>query len=127
VAIPAPEPVHQPAPTPPPATAPASPTDAIAREILAVFGPVHGPEALRVGDCESGDHDGKPPYTFDPRAISRTDDWGVMQLNRPSHMRRAQRLGFPWSRMLEVRPNLIVAKNLYDEQGWGPWACRWAA
>ena len=57
-------------------------------------------------------------------AISATGDWGLFQLNRYWQERRANRMGYDWSEMREVRPNVAVATAIFEEQGWGPWSCR---
>ena len=36
-------------------------------------------------------------------------------------------MGFQWNDLLDARVNALVAKSIFDEQGWGPWACRHAA
>lgn len=70
--------------------------------------------------CESG---------FNPTARNGSST-GLAQLHRRWHEARARRLGFVWQRMIEARPNLLVAADLWREQGMGPWrpsrAC-WAA
>jgi len=51
-------------------------------------------------------------------------NWGLMQLN-VVHKARAARLGFTWEQMLDARANLLVAYDLWLDQGWTPWACRY--
>lgn len=71
-------------------------------------------DAYVVLQCESG---------HNPRAVSKTDDWGLWQINR-IHEARARRLGFAWEQMLEPGPNTAVAISIWEEQGFSPWSCR---
>lgn len=46
-----------------------------------------------LADCESGDHDGKPPYTYDQQANSGKGDLGPFQWKQPSWDGHVARLG----------------------------------
>lgn len=81
--------------------------------ILGVFGPKHGWKAIQVARCES---------SLNPRARNG-DHYGLFQLRRYWHERRARRLGYSWAQMTEVLPNIRVAHDLFTEQGWTPWSC----
>lgn len=71
-------------------------------------------KAVRVARCES---------KLNPRAISPTSDYGLMQVNIV-HRGLASSMGYRWEQMLEVMPNLAVARAIYDDAGgWGPWTC----
>lgn len=48
---------------------------------------------------------------------------GLFQIGRQWHEGRASRLGFSWGQMYEASPNIIVAADLWAEQGWSPWSC----
>lgn len=99
----------QPAPPPAPGTVQAI--------IAEVFGP-HASAATGVARCESG---------LNPGAISRGGgNWGLFQINKV-HARRVANMGYAWEDLLDARVNSIVAKSIFDESGWGPWACRHAA
>lgn len=67
--------------------------------------------ALRIFWCES---------THRPTAKNGSH-YGVAQLSRPDHEARANRLGFTWDDMWDARSNLLVAHDLWLEQGWDPW------
>lgn len=70
--------------------------------------------ALRIARCESG---------LDPTAVSPDGaNWGLLQIN-VVHRARAARMGYAWAQMLDAGPNLAVARAIYDEQGFEPWAC----
>lgn len=85
--------------------------------IHAVFGAA-GDSAARVAKCESG---------FNPRAVSPGgSNLGLFQVNRV-HRRRWEAMGYSAGQMLEAEPNTRVAYAIFREQGWSPWACRWAA
>jgi hypothetical protein len=100
------------APTPPPA---ASAVEAV---ILEVFGPVDGRAAIGVARCESH---------LNPKAISRGGgNWGLFQINT-AHRGRVAAMGYQWEDLLDARVNALVAKSIFDEQGWQPWGCRRAA
>jgi len=107
--------VRQPAVVAPPAP-PAAP-GTVEAVITEVFGS-HAAAAIGVARCESG---------LRPEAISRGGgNWGLFQINRV-HRDRVARMGFQWEQLLDARVNALVAKTIFDEQGWGPWACRHAA
>lgn len=103
----------------PTAHARSGPTDrvAVVREIHTVFdrfGVLVANQAIKVFGCES---------RLAPGARS-AGNAGLAQLNRRWQEGRVRRLGFRWEQMYEARPNLMVAANLYAEQGWRPWTCR---
>lgn len=96
------------APQPPPA--PGS-VEAIIAE---VFGS-HASEAIAVARCESH---------LNPAAISRGGgNWGLFQINT-AHRSRVARMGYAWEDLLDARVNALVARSIFVEQGWSPWACR---
>ena len=102
--------------SPPPAPVAVAP-GTVEAVIAEVFGP-HTKAALGVAYCESRLH---------PTSISRNGaNWGLFQINAV-HRGRVARMGFQWEDLLDARVNSIVAKAIFDEQGWGPWACRGAA
>ncbi len=105
--------VEAPRPEPGPPPAPGT-VEAVIHE---VFG-AHGSPAVGVARCESG---------LNPHAISRGGgNWGLFQINKV-HRGRVQAMGYRWEDLLDARVNALVAKAIFDEQGWGPWACRHAA
>lgn len=89
----------------------------IVRDGFAQFGADVAEQAVRVGQCES---------SLRPSATN-AGSIGVMQIHVPSHRARIARLGFTPEQMTEPAANVAVAADLYGEQGWGPWACKWAA
>jgi len=85
--------------------------------ITEVFGP-HARSAIGVARCESG---------LNPAAVSRGGgNVGLFQINTV-HRKRVANMGFQWEQLLDARVNSLVAKTIFDEQGWRPWACRHAA
>ena len=95
------------------------------------FGRWHGPhvaaQARRVAGCESG-RDGRSFHLVNPAARSPTNDHGLFQINAYYHAHQFEVVtGQPWSRIYEPFWNAVYAKWLYDQQGWRPWTCRWAA
>lgn len=134
---PSPSPTPKPSPSVLPiasAIAKAAPADGsnavVMKSIVQVFGK-YAPEAFGVFDCESGDHDGHAPYTFGVKQISATNDYGVAQIHdEKDHRALAASLGYAWSQMLEVIPNLRVAWAIFKSNGYkwsGQWTCSWAA
>jgi hypothetical protein len=112
-------PPAQPTPTtapPPAATTPlAGSADEVRAIILEVFGPVNGPAAIRVANCESH---------LNPRAVSRGGgNWGLFQINRV-HRPWVESLGYQWEDVLDARVNTLLAKRMFDASGWRPWACK---
>jgi hypothetical protein len=123
--VPPPAPAPAPAPAPPPAPAavpvPVAPPPAapgtVEAVIVEVFG-AHAQAAIGVARCESG---------LNPRAVSRGGgNWGLFQLNTV-HRGRVARMGYRWEDVLDPRVNALVARAIFDEQGWQPWGCRHAA
>lgn len=82
--------------------------DYIRQRICEVFGS-QCRNALIIAQRESG---------FNPRAVSPTADFGVMQINCPSH---ASKVGGDCTRFFDLETNLRVAKMIYDASGWRPW------
>lgn len=79
------------------------------------------PSEIALGMFEIIDCENKK---WDPRAISATGDYGLMQLSKRYQSGRAERLGYEWNRMLEVGPNIAVAVDLWqDWGGWHGWTC----
>ncbi|MDP1820536.1 MAG: transglycosylase SLT domain-containing protein [Acidimicrobiales bacterium] len=132
---PVPAPVVAAPPSPPPTSAPppppARPADtavpastppsydpaSVEAAIVEVFGE-HAEAAIAVARCESG---------LNPGAISRGGgNWGLFQINQVHH-RRVAAMGYAWEDMLDPTVNSLVARSIFEEQGWQPWACRYAA
>lgn len=82
--------------------------------VAAIWPPEQVDSALRVLACES---------QGDPGAISPTDDWGLMQINRPTW----ETTYGPASSWLDPATNLRVALAIWRQGGWGWWTCGWAA
>ncbi len=80
-------------------------------KICAVFGNKCN-EALIIAKMESG---------YRPWAISRTNDYGVFQLNCRW---QKQRVGGDCRKFLNPDTNIRIAKQIYDEQGWKPWTTK---
>lgn len=92
--------------------APIVPTGPIEGAIAAAF-PEDPSTAIRVARCESG---------LRPAVISRTNDYGLFQINKKVHEHHlVASMGYVMDDMLEVGPNLAVARSLYNGSGWGAW------
>lgn len=75
--------------------------------------------AVGVARCESG---------LNPGAISPGGgNWGLFQINTTHRADFEQYTGHPWADVLNADLNAMYARKLYNGNGWGPWACRWAA
>ena len=48
--------------------------------------------------------------------------YGCLQIATGVHAARIRRHGFTPGDMLTAGPNIVVARGLYDEQGFAPWA-----
>ena len=94
-------------------------TPSVAQDaITQAFGPI-ADQAMGVAQCES---------TLDPNAVSSGGgNWGLFQINTVHSGDFEAVTGQPWSSVLDPYLNATYAKYLYDQSGWGPWACRWAA
>ena len=62
--------------------------------------------AVKIAKCESG---------LNPKAVSPTNDHGLMQINKSVHKVDGD--------IYDVDTNLQFARKLYDERGWKPWVC----
>jgi pyruvate/2-oxoglutarate dehydrogenase complex dihydrolipoamide acyltransferase (E2) component len=116
---PAPEPAPAPAPPPPPPPAPTPPPPPAAPgsidDILARHFGAQAATAKRVAACESG---------LNPGAVSPGGgNHGLFQINSVHQGTFQSVTGAPWSGVYDAELNTIFAKWLYDQQGWGPWAC----
>jgi hypothetical protein len=94
-------------------------TPSVAQDaVTQAFGPV-ADQAMGVAQCESG---------LDPGAVSSGGgNYGLFQINRVHSADFESVTGRPWSDSLDAYANATYAKYLYDQEGWHPWACRWAA
>jgi hypothetical protein len=100
------------------AASPPPPAGTVEAVIMEVFGPEHGRAAIGVARCESH---------LNPAAISRGGgNWGLFQINT-AHRGRVAAMGYQWEDLLDARVNALVAKSIFDQQGWQPWGCRRAA
>jgi soluble lytic murein transglycosylase-like protein len=62
--------------------------------------------AVAIAKCESG---------LNPKAVSPTNDHGLMQINKTVHTVEGD--------IYDVETNLKYARKLYDERKWQPWVC----
>jgi hypothetical protein len=94
-------------------------TPSVAQDAISqAFGPV-ADQAMGVANCES---------SLDPGAVSSGGgNYGLFQINSVHSGDFQTVTGRPWSDALDAYANAIYAKHLYDQEGWRPWACRWAA
>ena len=57
-----------------------------------------------------------------PRAVGAAGERGLMQI-APVHLPRILKLGYTWDDMFLAEPNVVVARDIWDEAGWAPWSC----
>lgn len=88
------------------------PTD-IKGYIRYVFGK-HTDEALAVAYCES---------RFHANSVGGVGERGLFQIH-PIHTKRIEKLGLKFDDMFNPYRNTDVAYNIFKEQGWGPWTCK---
>jgi hypothetical protein len=84
------------------------------QQIAVAFGDRAG-EADRVAWCES---------KHDVRAVSRTNDHGLFQINGVHRAKFQEVTGQPWDMVYDGFWNSVYAKYLHDTQGWHPWTCK---
>lgn len=77
----------------------------IEQKIRDIF-PEDPDRAVKIAKCESG---------LNPKAVSPTNDHGLMQINKSAHKVEGD--------IYDVDTNLQFARKLYDESGWKPWVC----
>lgn len=76
-------------------------------------------QAMRVAQCESN---------LDPNAVSSGGgNWGLFQINTVHRDAFQSVTGHSWSDVLDPYLNSQFAAWLYQQNGWSPWGCRWAA
>lgn len=85
------------------------------QEIIARYFGSQTQKALSVVRCES---------RFDPNAMSPGGgNHGLFQINNVHSGNFQAVTGVPWSGRYDAEANTRFAKWLYDQSGWGPWAC----
>lgn len=72
-------------------------------------------EAIRILACEN--------RTLDPKAISKTGDYGLFQINAYWQRFRLIKLGYTIEDLLDPIKNTIVAIDIWNEQAFRPWSC----
>jgi hypothetical protein len=82
-----------------------TPEKSIEEKIRETF-PEDADRAVAIAKCESG---------LNPKAVSPTNDHGLMQINKTVHTVEGD--------IYDVDTNLQFARKLYDERGWEPWVC----
>lgn len=108
---PEPEPAPEPAPEPEPVAAPAGSVE----EIINRYFGASASKAMAVARCESG---------LNPSAMSPGGgNHGLFQINNVHSPRFESVTGVPWSGRYDAEANTRFAKWLFDQSGWGPWAC----
>lgn len=116
--IAAPPPTDPPAPPVPEPAPPALNDGPVEGAVAAWFGDIYN-QAWGVSGCESG---------HQPGAVSPDGaNWGLFQINTVHRQQFVDVTGHPWSEVLDPYLNAQFARWLYDQAGWGPWSCSWAA
>jgi hypothetical protein len=110
--------VETPAPVAQPAAAIAVPTDGLEAIICALPWPCQ--QAINVAACESGrDMQGR----LDGNFATNGNNFGLFQING-IHANRWPDFYQNW---MDPAKNAQWAYEIYAQQGWYPWDCRWAA
>jgi len=99
------------------------PSNQIEQQILLIFG-INGPRAVRIARCESSNF--APEVVYGPKTGS-AGELGLMQILPRYHRHRWQARGWTDADMFIPERNLVIAREIYDESGFGPWTCRGAA
>ena len=73
------------------------------------------PTAIRIFKCESG---------LRPDAVSHTNDYGVAQINLPSHSKKIP-AGDKVAWLFNPENNIKLAWQLFKVSGWNPWVCKY--
>jgi hypothetical protein len=106
---PTPIPTIKPKPTETPIVIPDK--EYIKKRVCEVFGP-QCPNALIIAEKESG---------FRTNIKSPTNDFGVMQINCPSHKKK---VAGDCTKLYDLETNLRIAKGIYDASGWNAWSTK---
>jgi hypothetical protein len=110
-------PTTAPPTTAPPAVAPAAapaPSGSALEAIAAWFPDVYD-QAVRVASCES---------SLNPGAVSAGGgNHGLFQINNVHAGSFAAVTGQSWDARYNAHYNAQFARYLFDQSGWGPWAC----
>jgi hypothetical protein len=81
--------------------------------IATYFGDMYS-KALSVARCES---------SLNPYAVSSGGgNHGLFQINTV-HRSLVASMGYSWSQIYDPYVNSAVARHIYNESGWSPWAC----
>ena len=71
--------------------------------------------ALRIARCES---------SLNPRAVGGGNSYGLFQIHHVHRRNFASVTGVSWEQgWFDPQHNSHYARNLYNHQGWRPWAC----
>lgn len=85
-----------------------------AKSAIKQYFPSNYTKAVAVAQCESG---------LNPKAVSPGGgNWGLFQINRV-HERTLNSMGYSWSQITDPFVNSKLAKVIYNQSGWGAWAC----
>lgn len=94
------------------------PDGVVADAIRKYFGDIFS-QAWGVSGCES---------THNPNAVSPGGgNYGLFQINYVHESDFEAVTGASWSQIFDPYLNAEYARYLYNQSGWGPWACKWAA
>jgi hypothetical protein len=97
-------------------TTPASTVKRSEDIIRQVFGPELMPEAIEIAICESD---------LNPKAVSKTNDHGLFQINIINRAQWTEVTGQPWDAVYDPVWNTRFTKAMWDIHGWQPWVCKY--
>ncbi len=86
------------------------------QEYIGQFFGSQATNATKIAYCESN---------MNPNAVSPTNDHGLFQINAVHRGQFEAVTGQPWvTHRYNSYWNTVYANWLYNQQGWGPWACK---
>jgi hypothetical protein len=89
-------------------------TEDVSKLAIQTYFPEQYDKAVAVATCESG---------LDPSAVSSGGgNWGLFQINLV-HAGLVGSMGYRWAQLTDPFVNAKVARVIYDQSGWGAWAC----
>lgn len=81
-----------------------------------VYGPTP-PNPRAPNGCANGESGGNP------HAVNG-DHAGLFQISRRWHEAKFLARGWTWADAYDAWPNIVIAHQLWLDQGWAPWSCR---
>jgi len=79
-------------------------------------------EAINIAARESGLNPGAIGQNYNAEGVPSSQDYGLFQINDRWQGPGVEKAGMTMEDMLDAIKNVQYARQLYEQQGWNPWA-----